>query len=305
MNKLLLTFVASIFLSYGFAQTGSLVTNVDFIKDVQCATYNLNLSNSDTTIVYKKIKANDTISDIPSGLYQAHFYACDSSFSYGQKVEIVEGQTRRFTYRNNAYINDDQEMYDDFQYDDDYYYEYYDSLYAPVYFGVHWQFSRGMDFDGTNPDLLNNFAFDYSFGHDFLLTKPVALGYEFGFGFTQANYISEDLANPLIKHQKQRFTTFDINIAAVTSFYIKDHRLLTLGARYRLPYFARYARINGDEKLSTKGLHKYNDLAVFAQLGYNWGYVFAEYRFDQILRAPMGELPNLSIGIRLSTSDNF
>ncbi len=305
MNKLVLTFIASLFLSCGFAQTGNLVTNIDFIKDVQCATYNLKLSNADRIIFYKKLEANDTLFDIPTGLYDAHFYSCDSSFTYGQKIEIVDGQTRWFTYLNNAYFEDDASIYEDYQYDDDYYYEYYDSLYAPAYFGVHWQFSRGMDFEGAHPELLNNFAFDYSFGHDFLLTKPVSLGYEFGFGYTQANFISEDLENPLIKHEKQRFTTFDINFAAVTSIYIKDHRLLTLGARYRLPYFARYARINGNEKISTKGLYKYNDFAVFAQLGYDWGYVFAEYRFDQILRSPLGELPNLSIGIRLSTSDEW
>lgn len=303
MKRLLLTLTAATFLSYGFAQTGNLITSVDFVRDVQCATYNLKLSKSGTTLFYRSLAAHDTISDIPVGLYNAHFYSCDSSFTYSQNIEIVDGKTRFFYYRNNANI--EENYFAPSAYDDEYYYEYYDSLYSPVFFGVHWQFSRGIDYDGVNPNLLNNFAFDYIFGHDILLTKPVALGYEIGFGYTQANYVSEDLANPQIMHEKQRFTTFDVSFAALASLYIKDSRLLSIGARYRLPYFARYARVSGNDKISTRGLHKYNDLSVFAQIGYDWGFLFAEYRFDQFLKSPMGDLPNLNIGVRLSISDEW
>lgn len=286
-----------------FGQTGSLTTNVNFVQDNQCATFKLELLGEDSTYSYKGIRAGDTLDSIPIGLYYANFYSCDSAFRYGQKIEIIENEVRYFYFRNNSYIGDQQD--NPFKYDDFYYIDYYDSLYAPVYFGIFWQFSRGMPFDAAHPELLNNYAFDYILGHDWLVTKPVALGYEFGFGFTQANYISEDLADPTLSHEKQRFTTFDINLGLVTSIYVKESRLLSLGARYRLPYFARYARITGNDKLTTKGLYRYNDFAVFAQLGYDWGFVFAEYRFDQYLREPLGSLPNLSIGVRLGVREEF
>lgn len=285
------------------AQTGGLNTDINFVRDVQCATYNLKLENQDSTLYFKSIRVGDTLDEIPIGLYSATFYSCDSAFHYGQKIEIIEDEIRHVFFRNNASVGEtDMNPY---KYDDEYYYDYYDSLYAPVYFGIFWQFGRGIDFDAAHPELLNNYSFDYIFGHDWLLTKPVALGYEFGFGFTQANYISEDLADPTISHEIQRFTTFDINLGLVTSIYVKESRLLSLGARYRLPYFARYARINGNDKLSTRGLHKYNDFSVFAQLGYDWGFVFAEYRFDQILREPLGGLPELSIGVRFGFREEY
>lgn len=274
------------------------------MKDNQCATFNANLTKqNDTTITYRNLSSGDTLKNIPIGLYNAHFYSCDSSFTYSQNIEIVDSQTRTFNFRNAANIQN--KYYPPDNYTDEYYDEYYDSLFPPTFFGLHLQFTRGLNSQDESPNLLNNFAFDYIFGHDVLLTKPIALGYEIGFGFTQANYVSEDLTDPTIKYEKQRFTTFDISFAGMTSIYVKDNRLLTLGARYRLPYFARYARINGNEKLSTRGLHKYNDFSVFAMLGYDWGFVFAEYKFDQFLKDPVGELPSLSIGIRFGFMEEW
>jgi len=303
MKYLYLLLVLTFFSGELSAQTGSLTTNIDFVQDVQCATYNVKLSNSDSTLYFKSVRQNDTLSDIPVGLYHTTFYSCDSAYSYGQNVEILEDEVRYLYFRNTGYLGANNTVPN--VYSDDYYYDYYDSLYAPVYFGVHWQFSRGIDFENSSPNLLNNFAFDYIFGHDWLVTKPVALGYEIGLGYTQANYISEDLETPTIKHEKQRFTTFDVNFGLVTSIYVKDSRLFSLGARYRLPYFARYARVTGNDKLTTKGLHRYNDFSVFAQLGYDWGFVFAEYRFDQILKDPMGPLPNISFGVRLGIREDW
>jgi hypothetical protein len=303
MKKLLLTLVTAAIFTFGFGQTGDLATSIDFVRDVQCVTYNLNLSKSDTTLHYSRVKSYDTLTEIPVGLYTALFYSCDSNYTYSQKIEIVEDEVRFFNFRSVTGVNT---MYNnDVMYSNAYYDEYYDSLYSPQFFGVHMQFSRGIDYNAEYPNLLNNFAFDYLFGHDVLLTKPVALGYEIGFGYTQVNYISEDLEDPTISHEKQRFTTFDISFAAVTSIYVNNNRMLTLGGRYRLPYFSRWARVTGNEKISTKGLHKFNDFSVFAQLGYDWGFLFAEYRFDQFLRAPLGDLPNLSIGVRISIADEW
>ncbi len=284
------------------AQTGSLATNVDFVKDVQCATYNVQLRNGDSTLNFKSLRQIDTLENIPAGFYDITFYSCDSVYHYGQQIEILEDEVRSIYFRNNTYVGTE---YNPNTYTNDYYFNYYDSLYSPIYLGVSWQFSRGIDYDGINPNLLNNYSFDYILGHDWLLTKPVAFGYEFGFGFTQANYVREDLEDPTILHEKQRFTTFDINLGLVTSIYVKESRLLALGARYRLPYFARYARVTGNDKISSKGLHRYNDFSVFAQLGYDWGFIFAEYRFDQFLRAPIGDLPNLSAGVRLTFREEY
>ncbi len=300
----LISFYCLSFVSYG--QKGSLSTNIDFVRDVQCATYNLKLSGADSTFHFKNIRANDTLDNIPVGLYYATFFSCDTSYNYGQKIEIVEDEVHYIYFRNNGYNGfNGPDYYSPNTYTDPYFNDYYDSLYVPVYFGVCWQFSRGIDYENVNPNLLNNFSFDYIFGHDWLVTKPVALGYEFGFGFTQANYTPEDLESPTVMHEKQRFTTFDINLGLVTSIYIKESRLLSLGARYRLPYFARYARISGNDKFTTRGLHKYNDFSVFAQLGYDWGFVFAEYRFDQFLREPLGNLPSLSVGVRLVIREKY
>lgn len=286
------------------AQTGNLITHVDFVKDVQCVTFNVHLTNAQNSLLsYRNVNSGDTLRDIPIGMYDVLFISCDSSYTYSQKIEIAEGKTRNFNYTNTSRIVDTE--YDPLSYNNQYYDDYYDTFYKPVFFGAHFQFSRGIDYESLNLDLLNNFAFDYTFGHDILLTKPIALGYEIGFGFTQANFVNTDLVDPQTVHERQRFTTFDFSIAGMTSIYINDSRMLTLGARYRLPYFARYARITGNEKQSTGGLHKYNDLAVFAMLGYDWGHVFAEYRFDQFLKSPLGEIPQLSLGVRLSIMDEW
>ncbi|XOV68460.1 MAG: hypothetical protein ACFHU9_04635 [Fluviicola sp.] len=286
-----------------FGQTGNLTTDIDFVRDAECVTYHVKLEKSDTTLTFSGVRSGDTLKNIPIGLYQATFYSCDSAIHYGQKIEILSDELRYINYRNNAYVGNKSK--NPFEYSEEYYFDYYDSLWTPVYFAASWQFSRGMDFDGTHPNLLNNFAFDYIVGHDWLVANPLALGYELGFGFTQANFSPQDLDDPLISHDKQRFTTFDVNFGFVTSIYVNERRMLTLGARYRLPYFARYARINGNDKLSTRGLHKYNDFSVFAQLGYNWGFVFAEYRFEDYLRDPVGSMPSLSLGVRLGFRDEF
>lgn len=303
MKHLLRIIVCFLICNLAWGQTGGLTTEINFVKDVQCVTYNLKLSNQDSTLYFNSIRENDTLNDIPVGLYDAMFYSCDSAYRYGQRIEVIEGDIRHVYFRNNTYVHDDYKAPS--MYSDDYYYGYYDSLYPPIYFGVNWQFSRGFDLDGASPDLLNNYAFDITFGHDWLLSRPVALGYEFGYGFTRATYISEDFEDPSILHEHQRFTTFDLNLAIVTSIYIKEKRFLSLGGRYRLPYYARYVRVNGNDKLTTGGLYRYNDFSVFAQLGYDWGFLFAEYRFDPIFRAPLGNLPNLSFGVRLSTRTEY
>jgi len=303
MKKLFLCSFLLLFFSSVEAQTGGISCNVDFTNDFQCATFQLKLTKADTSFHFQMVNSGDTLSNIPTGLYKAVFLSCDSAYSYHQNIEIVSGKIRSFYYKNTAAIDTYRPVYS--PYDDDYYYNYYDSLYNPVYFNIGLRFSRGIDYQGLNPNLLNNFTFDYTFGHDFLLTKPVAFGYEIGFGYTQANYTTDDFLIPSVSYEKQRFTTFDFSFALLTSLYIKDGRLLSLGARYRLPYFARWARVTGDEKMSTKGLHRFNDFSVFAQLGYDWGYLFAEYRFDQILRAPLGDLPNLALGVRLNVTEEW
>jgi hypothetical protein len=63
--------------------------------------------------------------------------------------------------------------------------------------------------------------------------------------------------------------------------------------------------VTGDEKISIRGLHKYNDISAYAQLGYDWGFVFAEYRFNQILRSPLNEIPQLSLGVRLTVTEKW
>lgn len=303
MKYLLSLFAIAGLTQFALTQTGSLTTDVDFVNDVQCATYNLKLSNEDSTLHFKGVRARDTLNDIPTGMYRITFFSCDSSFHYGQKIEILEDEVRYIYFRNNGYVG--KQYYGPYDYSDSYYSEYYDSLYPPVYFGMFYQFSRGFFTDGENPSLLNNYAFDITFGHDWLLTKPVALGYEVGYGFTRATYAPEDLADPSIIHEQQRFTTFDLNFALVSSIYVKEKRLLSIGGRYRLPYYARYARVNGNEKLLTRGLYRYNDFSVFAQLGYDWGYVFAEYRFDPIFREPLVQIPNLSLGVRLGFREEY
>ena len=302
MKQLVSFVVVIITLQPASAQTGNLITNVDFVKDVSCATYKLELSNPDTTLFYSNLRDRDTVKNIPEGLYNAMFYSCDSAYHYGQIIEILENDMRYIYFRNTAYVSENRE---EDLYSDDYYYDYYDSLYAPVYFGVTYQFGRGFDFDNENPNLLNNFSFDMMLGHDWLVTKPFGIGYEIGYGFTRANYVGEDLEDPTIRHEKQRFTTLDFNFGLLTSIYIKERKFMSIGARYRLPYYARYARINGNDKLTTGGLYRYNDFSVFAQLGYNWGFVFAEYRFNQIFRSPLGDLPNLSIGVRFGYREEF
>jgi len=161
--KYFLTFITFYCLSnISYAQTGGLTTNIDFVRDVQCATYNLKLDNADTTIYFTTIRPGDSLDSIPVGLYYATFYSCDTSFNYGQKIEIIENEVRSIYFRNNGYIGTD--YYGPSMYTDSYYYDYYDSLYKPVYFGVSWQFSRGIDYDNVNPNLLNNFALDYILG---------------------------------------------------------------------------------------------------------------------------------------------
>lgn len=303
MKHLIISAVLVIISSLSHAQTGGMRCHVDFVNDVQCVTFNVELRKADTVLTYQMVGKGDTITGIPEGMYDVTFLSCDSAYSYSQRLEIVEDQIRSFYYRNQA--NLDQWWPSNGPYTDEYYQNYYDSLYTPSFINVSWQFSRGIDYNGLNPNLLNNFAFDYIVGQDFLLTKPIALGYEIGFGYTQANYTTDDFLDSQISYDKQRFTTFDISFALVSSVYVRNGKMLSLGARYRLPYFARWARVNGDQKISTRGLHKYNDFSVFAQLGYEWGFLFAEYRFDQILRSPMGDLPNLSLGVRLSIAQEW
>ena len=285
---LLLTFQAT-------AQTGSLVPNINFIYDASCATFNVELTSDTSSLYFARVRKQDTLRDIPVGLYSIRIYSCDSVFVYGQKIEILENETRQLNFRNGAYIGNYN------RYGEDFYDESDTSEWSDISPYVGLQFGRGLDYDKTNQKVRSNFNFQYVGGMDFRLGKsPFALGFESGISYGQINYDNIDFIDTAITYDKLRYRSFNIQAAFLTSIYIKKLKLLDFGVKYRLPVYARIARISGNETYNSKRVHQFNDLTLVAHLGYGWGFIFAEYQLNQVLIAPYENAPRLMLGVRLN-----
>lgn len=137
------------------------------------------------TLEFKQVSVNDTLTEIPAGLYQLTASSCDNSIQYSQSIEIVADQMRFFIYTGGARIGDEDNPNFYNPLNPRYYYGYmYDTNYTydPIYVVHGFQFGRGIDIGNEN-DLVGDFALDYTAGQDFLVTKPIAIGYEAGFGY--------------------------------------------------------------------------------------------------------------------------
>lgn len=277
------------------AQTGSLRPNVNFINDAGCATFKVELTSDSLTLHFEQVRKQDTLHEIPVGVYSVRFYSCDSTFVYGQNIEIIEDETQQLNFRNGAYVGDFDVYNNEFG-------EYYDSSEwsgLPPYAGL--QFGRGLDYDNTSQKVRSNFNFQYVGGIDFRLGKsPIAMGFESGISYGQINYDNVDFLDTAIIYDKLRYRSFNIQAAFLTSIYIKKNKLFDIGVKYRLPIYARIARVSNNETINSKRVHQFNDLTLVAHLGYAWGFIFAEYQLNSVLIAPYENAPRLMLGVRLN-----
>jgi hypothetical protein len=277
------------------AQTGSLKCNVTFNQHSGCATDNLILTTKKDTIRFLKFQSKDTLSGIPVGTYQALFYDCDSTHTYSQMIEITEDEIRYFNFFNNAGMRQDRysDLYDEMYYDT--------NDFVEAWLNHGFEFGRGLDYDNEAVNLTSNYSFQYSVGQDYMLNQsPFALGFDCGLKFSQYNYGKVDLIDTSVVHEDQRYTSLDLTAAVLASIYIKEKKLLDIGIKYNLPLYARGVAKNGNQKLTTKGIHNYKDFSAIARIGYWWGFIYGEYRFNDILSSPYENAPNLTIGIRFN-----
>lgn len=288
---LLSTFITTI----SFSQQGKLVCNFQFGSDQTCKTTNLILSSKANDLYYYKLRDNDTISEIPSGMYTAFIYNCDSSFTYSQKVEILEDDILQFY----VYVN--SSLYPAFpgssgNLETDYYYDY-----PNIFINNSFRFGIGLDYDNSTENIANDFTLQYAVGQDFLFNKSiVAMGYNVGISYYQTNYTNPFIVDSTFGFDKERYSSINLSPSLLASIYIKNRKILDVGVKYNLPLIARVSTIGDNYKLFTKGIHNYNDMRAFAHIGFHWGFLFGEYRFNNILDTPYQNSPKLTVGICLN-----
>ena len=295
----LLTILALLISLQSNAQSGSLQISVNFVQAPGCLTTRVELVSDSLSLHYTDVEFGDTISDIPTGLYQVTIYSCDSTMSVGHQVEVVEDKFRRIYYYNGITI-DEGDPYGPSYWGD---YGYYDTIdYVPFfYLNYGWQFGRGLDYNNEAQKMSSDFRFKYTVGQDFPINESFfALGYEVGFDYNQYNYSEIDFVDSTLVYDKQRFKSFNFSFTLSSSIYIKSKRFMAVGARYSLPMYARIERFLGDDKFSTRKVHNYNEFSAFAQIGYWFAFVYAEYTFNPILIDPYENAPPLTIGLRLN-----
>lgn len=78
--------------------------------------------------------------------------------------------------------------------------------------------------------------------------------------------------------------------------------LFDIGVNYALPIAFRHVYLDGNQKIITRKIHQWNDLSVYARLGYAPIAVIAEYRLFDTVRGPFSEMPKFRIGISMVIS---
>jgi hypothetical protein len=103
----------------------------------------------------------------------------------------------------------------------------------------------------------------------------------------------------MIYHAKQRMSNFNFSIAIQTGIVLRQKKLMDIGIRYHLPMVAKFIQVDNNVKSKIKGVHNFNDIRLFAKVGFWVGFAFIEYRPVQFLKAPYPDVPKLNVGVRI------
>lgn len=289
----ILLFVTLSFCFQITAQTGSLTLSyyVSLSEDYEtdyAESYSVKLKNDEQELDYPFYEEYDTIRDIPVGKYELYLYAFDSKAYYVHLVQIKDRTT------TDVYINTDCEII--------YNSEFEDTIKAKnekgEYINASIRLGTGL-VTSSDQYVINSFSFSERFNFDHRLgDSPIALGFEYGFEYSQVNYTNQAFGAPGNYVDRQVFSYVNVPFAFTTSIYIRDKKLLDLGMSYHLPLLSRISQLDGNQKLKTKKVHNFNDIRYFAHLGYSWGFLFAEYRATQFLKSNFEDMPNINLGAR-------
>lgn len=279
------------------SQTGSLICEIYFDDYEPSEDLTVILVASQDSMYFYNVGYEDTLTGIQQGEYEAIFYCCDLLFMFKQPISIDGNAINTLHYSNYFSIDSDRD------YDDTSSYHYKDQR---TFSSVGYQFGRGTKELETTSHIQQNYQIRMFGGSDYILGKsPIGLGFELGLEYNRILLNNVDVVNPSITHQRQRMTYFNFSTAFVTSFYIKDKKILDFGISYHLPLRAKVVQVNGNQKNYTKNIHNFNDFRLFAHLGFQWGFVFAEYRTVQFIKAPFDDLPKLNLGLRFNVPSSL
>lgn len=283
---------------FGF---GSLKCSVIFNQTGGCSTNNLILTSNLDTLKFLRFQSKDTLSNIPEGNYIAHFYNCDSSYQYSQMIEIVADELIYFNYYNNVNNRFNQYDYNNYYEYDESYYSDDDDYTTTAWLNHGIQFGRGLDYDNKSVKVESNYSFQYSVGQDYsIFESPIALGFDFGLRYSQSNFEKTDFIETSVIHDKYCFSSFGISSTFLASIYAGGRKFIDIGVMYNMPIYSRIVSEDGDQKTSTKNVHTFHDFRFVAHVGYWWGFLYAEYRPDIIVKVPYEDAPKLNLGIRLN-----
>jgi hypothetical protein len=274
------------------SQTGSLICQVYFDDYEPSENLTVLLTAGQDFMYFYNVQDGDTLTGIEQGEYQVTFYCCDSSFMYKQPISIDGNAINTLYY--NGYVT----MHSDRPRNDTTSYHYEDER---VFVNGGMQFGRGIRELEDPSHVQQNYQIGVFGGVDFLLKKsPFGMGYTMGFEYNRIILDKIDFIDPTIYHQRQRMTYFNFSASYFATIYIHHKKIMDFGLSYHIPLRAKVVQVNGNQKTYNKNIHNFNDLRLFAQVGFMWGFVFAEYRTVQFIKAPFDDLPKLNIGMRFN-----
>jgi hypothetical protein len=282
------------------SQTGSLICEIYFDDYELSEDLTVILVTGQDSMYFYNVGYEDTLTGIQQGEYEATFYCCDSAHILKHPISIDGNAVNRVDYYGSFGMRSDR-AYNDTS---SYHYNQYNRSQGLGNWG--YQFGRGIKELEDPSNIQQNYQIRMFGGSDYILGKsPIGLGFEFGLEYNRILLNNVDVVNPSITHQRQRMTYFNFSTAFVTSFYIKEKKILDFGISYHLPLRAKVVQVNGNQKNYTKNIHNFNDFRLFAHLGFQWGFVFAEYRTVQFIKAPFDDLPKLNLGLRFNVPSSF
>lgn len=143
-------------------------------------------------------------------------------------------------------------------------------------------------------------------GASFILNKNIEVGIKGGSEFSLTDFKNDTSLVGLIGVKRERYFDWNLAIEPTIRFSTNNRRsyetkglFVELGACYHFPLVFRHVYSLNQFKYTQSRIHNFNNLEGVLRLGYEEFSIMASYRFFDIVKGGLPQLPKLNVGLSL------
>ena len=141
--------------------------------------------------------------------------------------------------------------------------------------------------------------------------KYISFGQQFGSSMNYTYFNRNNSLVPYLEKDSEKYYYWNINYLVFTRLTTFNNKtwntkgiFLDGGISYNFPLMFRYVVTEGNTKVVTSRIHRYNDFSGVIRLGYKPISIMFEYRLTNFLDEEYPEQPKIKLGISLMLADN-